>query len=166
MPRRNKFILFGLGLLAVALVAFFGAMLGRKGERSVIRQGKEAPAVCAYDGTKVSPFYEVAAYVSDDTTVRFCSIHCATAWLRNNKNQVVYFTVMDEATGQRFDSTLGYFVESDVVSVPEVKNRVHAFSNKEDALKHARQFQGKLIANPLGAALVLPRVAQLDTLRI
>jgi hypothetical protein len=166
MTKQRRVVTVVLGLIAVALVALLGTMLGKKSERSSTRSGKEAPVACAYDGTKVRPFYEVTGYLSAGTTVTFCSTYCAARWAESHKNKVVYFMVTDEATGQRFDSSLGHFVESELVSVPEVRNRVHAFSNKEDALNHAQQFRGKLIDNPLGAAFVVPRTAQLDTLRI
>ena len=166
MKKRNKFILITIGLLAVALLAFLGDMLGKKGQRFAERWDKKAPTSCAFDGTKVNPFYEVSVFLDDHSTLSFCSTYCAARWAENNRDKVVYILVTDEATGQRFDAGLGYFVESDVVSVPEVRSRVHSFSNKEDALDHARQFRGKLIDNPLGPAFVLPQVAQLDSLRI
>ena len=59
--------------------------------------------------------------------------------------------MVHEVTGQKSDSALRYFVESDVITVPEVKNRAHAFTSKEDGLKHAGQFNGKLIENPFRA---------------
>jgi NitT/TauT family transport system substrate-binding protein len=74
--------------------------------------------------------------------------------------------VIDETTGQSLDSTLAFFVESEVVTVPEVKNRIHSFTNKEDAMTHARQFDGKLIENPFGRVFVLPEVAQFDKLKV
>jgi NitT/TauT family transport system substrate-binding protein len=74
--------------------------------------------------------------------------------------------VTDEITGQKFDSTLGFFVESEVVTVPEVKNRIHIFATKEDAMAHARQFNGRVIKNPFGDTLLLPQVGQFDTLKV
>lgn len=53
-----------------------------------------------------------------------------------------------------------------MVTVPEVKNRIHAFYVKEDAQRHAEQFRGKRIENPFGAAFVLPEAARLETLEI
>jgi len=47
-----------------------------------------------------------------------------------------------------------------------VKNRIHAFYVEEDALMHAKQFNGKTVKNPFGAAFVLPKVAQFDKIRV
>jgi NitT/TauT family transport system substrate-binding protein len=108
----------------------------------------------------------VTAYLSDDRSLSFCSIYCATRWFESNRDKVIYFTVIDEVSGERLDSSLAHFVESDVVTVREVNNRIHAFYVKGDALKHARQFNGKMIENPFGTAFVLPKVAQFDKLVI
>jgi ABC-type nitrate/sulfonate/bicarbonate transport system substrate-binding protein len=151
--------------LVVAGLALVGGMLGRQTGKGVPEQ-REGAGRCAYDGTKVGPLYRVDAYLREGVPVSFCSIYCATRWFETNKEKVVYFTVVDEVTGQRFDASLAHFVESDVVTVPEVKNRIHAFYVREDALKHAGQFHGRLMENPFGAGFVLPEAARLETLEI
>jgi ABC-type nitrate/sulfonate/bicarbonate transport system substrate-binding protein len=164
LQRKNLFVIV-ICLVVFALVALLGGILGKKSGKIVPE--KEGGALrCAYDGTKISPLYQVDAYTSDGKVLSFCSIYCATRWLENNKDKVIYFTVIDEVTGQKFDSTLGHFVESAVVTIPEVKNRIHAFYVKEDALRHAKQFNGQMIKNPLGRAFVLPKVAQFDKLSV
>lgn len=166
MLQRRRLVAIVVCILVFAVVALLGGILGKKTGK--IQKGKtdQTAMRCAYDGTKINPMYEVDAYLVDKTTMRFCSIYCASRWYENNKDRVIYFTVIDEVTGNKFDSTLGHFVESDLVSVPEVNNRIHAFAVKEDALTHVRQFNGKLIENPFGTAFVLPQIARMDTLTI
>lgn len=137
-------------LLVFILVALLGGILGKKTGKVVKKEeeGIETDLRCSYDGTKIKPLYQVDAFLTDNAALRFCSIYCATRWFESNKDRVKYFMLTDEVTGQKFEPTLGYFVESDLVTIPEVKNCIHAFANKEDALKHAKQFHGKLIENP------------------
>ena len=143
-----------IGFLAVAAIAFMGGILGKKKGR------------CILDGTKINPIYEVDAFLDDHSTVPFCSLYCSTRWFTENRGKVLYIRVTDEVTGQKFDSTLGFFVESEVVTVPEVKNRIHMFAREEDARAHARQFNGRVIKNPFGDSLLLPQVSQFDTLKV
>jgi ABC-type nitrate/sulfonate/bicarbonate transport system substrate-binding protein len=166
MRRSNRILIIVICLSAVALLALVSGILRKKS----VHVGKDVePGTvlrCAYDGTRINPLYQVDAYLGDDTVARFCSIANAMRWLENNRDKVLYFTVVDEATGQKFDSSLGHFVESDVVTVPEVKNRLHVFFSRGDAEKHAEQFNGRILPNPLGKAFELPKVAQLDTLTV
>jgi len=166
MTQRKKVIMISIGILAVAAIALLGGILGKKKSKVGTGEGEETALNCSFDGTKLNPVYQVDAFLDDGSTRSFCSIYCAARWFEDNRDKVIYFTVMDEVTGQSFDSTLGYFVESDVITVPEVKNRVHAFAIKEDALKHARQFNGKLTENPFGKAFVVPKSARFDTLTV
>jgi len=166
MLQRRRLVAIVVCILVFAVVALLGGILGKKTGKVQKEKTDQTAMRCAYDGTEISPMYQVDAYLVDKTTVSFCSIYCASRWYENNKDRVIYFTVNDEVTGNKFDSTLGHFVESDLVSVPEVNNRIHAFAVKEDALTHAKQFNGRLIKNPFGAAFVLPKIARMDTLTI
>ena len=166
MGNQKRLITISVCLVAVALVALLGGILGKKTTRVGKEEGKEVALRCSQDGTRLNPIYQVDAFLDDESTRSFCSIYCATRWLEKNKDKAIYYTVVDEITGQKFDSTLGYFVESDVITVAEVKNRVHAFAGKEDALKHARQFNGKPIENPFGEAFVVPKIARFDRLTV
>jgi len=166
MLQRRRLVAIVVCILVFAVVALLGGILGKKTGKVQKEKTDQTAMRCAYDGTEISPMYQVDAYLVDKTTVSFCSIYCAGRWYENNKDRVIYFTVIDEVTGNKFDSTLGHFVESDLVSVPEVNNRIHAFAVKEDALTHVEQFNGKLIENPFGAAFVLPQIARMDTLTI
>ena len=166
MKKRKRLIIIFVALLVVAAIALLGGVLGKKKAKVLTGKQEEMAVRCAWDGTKLKPIYQVDAFLHDGSTATFCSIYCATRWFEKNKDKVIYFTVVDELTGQKFDSTLGHYVESDVITVPEVKNRVHAFANKEDALMHARQFNGKLIENPFGKAFVIPKTVQFDSLTV
>ena len=166
MLQRRRLVAIVVCILVFAVVALLGGILGKKTGKVQKEITDQTAMRCAYDGTEISPMYQVDAYLVDKTTVSLCSIYCAGRWYENNKDRVIYFTVTDEVTGNKFDSTLGHFVESDLVSVPEVNNRIHAFAVKEDALTHVRQFNGKLIENPFGTAFVLPQIAGMDTLII
>ncbi len=168
MEKRKRLIMIFVGLLVVAAIALLGGVLGKKKPKLLTGKGEETPVRCAWDGIRLKPIYQVDAFLDDGSTATFCSIYCATRWLEKNKDKdkVIYLTVVDEVTGQKFDSTLGYYVESDVITVPEVKNRAHAFANKEDALRHARQFNGRLMENPFGEAFVVPESVQFDSLTV
>ena len=165
MLQRKRLIII-ICFLVFAGLALIGGILGKKGGKGQTEETDQRLSRCANDGTKINPLYEVDAYLADKTSLRFCSIYCATRWHENNRDGVIYLTVSDEVTGNKFDSTLGYFVESDLVTIPEVNNRIHAFAAREDALTHVEQFNGKLIDNPFGTGFVLPQIARMDTLAI
>jgi NitT/TauT family transport system substrate-binding protein len=166
MVQKKRFMLIAGSLLALALAAYLGGTLGKGSRKGVTENGGRAAQRCAYDGTRITPVYQVDAYLSEGQALSFCSIYCATRWLDRNKERATYFTVTDEVSGERFDSSLAHYVESDVVTVREVNNRVHAFLVKDDALIHAGQYSGRLIENPFGAAFVLPKAARFDKLEI
>ncbi|MCJ7685795.1 MAG: hypothetical protein MUO68_16055, partial [Desulfobacteraceae bacterium] len=116
-PKRLIIIICFMVFAGVALI---GGILGKRGGKGQNEETDQRLSRCANDGTKINPLYEVDAYLADKTTMRFCSIYCATRWYENNRDRVIYLTVSDEATGNKFDSTLGHFVESDLVTIPEV----------------------------------------------
>jgi len=128
----------------VIILAIIGGLWGRKKRTGVGDQ-------CEVDKTIINPMFEVRAFLKDQSLKKFCSITCAQVWHQENKDKVIYFTVVDEKTGQSLDSSLAFFVESEAITVPEVKGRIHTFSNKGDALAHAQQFKGRWIENPFGA---------------
>jgi NitT/TauT family transport system substrate-binding protein len=144
---KKSWLTYLLFISLVILIAIAGGLWGRK-------KGGQGGERCEVDKNLIRPSYEVKAFLADQSFKKFCSISCAQIWQRENKNKVIYFTVMDEKTGQSFDSSLAFFVESEVTTVPEVKSRIHAFIKKEDALAHAQQFKGKLIENPLGTQFI------------
>jgi NitT/TauT family transport system substrate-binding protein len=131
----------------VIILAIIGGLWGRK-------KGTRAGDRCEVDKTIINPMFEVRAFLKDQSLKKFCCIACAQVWHQENKDKVIYFTVVDEKAGQSFDSSLAFFVESEVIAVPRVKNRVHTFSNKADALAHAQQFKGRWIENPFGTQYI------------
>jgi NitT/TauT family transport system substrate-binding protein len=141
---KKKWFIF---ISLVIIVAVIGGLWGRK-------KGTQVGDRCEVDKTIINPMFEVRAFLKDQSLKKFCSITCAQVWHQENKDKVIYFTVVDEKTGQSLDSSLAFFVESEVIAVPRVKNRVHTFSNKADALAHAQQFKGRLIENPFGTQYI------------
>jgi NitT/TauT family transport system substrate-binding protein len=144
---KKSWVTYFIFISLVVIIAIAGGLWGRK-------KGGQGGERCEVDKSPIRPLYEVKAFLTDQSFKKFCSIPCAQIWQRENKDKVVYFTVVDEKTGQSFDSSLAFFVESRVTAVPEVKSRIHTFSNKTDALAHAQQLKGKLIDNPLGAQFI------------
>jgi len=57
-------------------------------------------------------------------------------------------TVTDEVTGKRIDASIAWFVESSIVTNQSTGNKIHAFAEKTDAEKHAKDFSGVIIENP------------------
>jgi NitT/TauT family transport system substrate-binding protein len=131
----------------VIIVAVIGGLWGRK-------KGTQVGDRCEVDRTIINPMFEVRAFLKDQSLKKFCSITCAQVWHQENKDKVIYFTVVDGKTGQNLDSSLAFFVESEVITIPRAKDRVHTFSNKADALAHAQQFKGRLIENPFGTQYI------------
>ena len=103
---------------------------------------------CALDATKIEPIYQVDFSPREGKTEKFCCIECARKWLAANKGKVAAVTATDEVTGKRIDASIAYFVESDVVTNRSTGNRIHAFADRIDAEKHARDFNGVIIENP------------------
>jgi len=116
--------------------------LGCKGERKPIEDR------CDYDGTKIEPIYAVYFTLQDGTEKKFCSIVCATMSFAEIKSRIKQVMVVDERSGTKINSSQALFVESEVVTIPHVKNRIHAFGNREDAMKHLNKFKGKWVENP------------------
>ena len=130
---KKSWVTYFIFISLVVIIAIAGGLWGRKKST----QGGER---CEVDKNPIRSLYEVKAFLTDQSFKKFCSIPCAQIWQRENKDKVVYFTVVDEKTGQSFDSSLALFVESEVIAVPRVKNRVHTFSNKADALAQQTSF--------------------------
>ena len=103
---------------------------------------------CDYDGVKIEPLYAVYFTLQDGTEKKFCSIICASMSFSTLKRQIREVRVVDEPSGNKINASEAFFVESDIVTVPHVKNRVHVFAKKEDALKHIQKFRGNGVRNP------------------
>jgi hypothetical protein len=120
---------------------------GCKGERKPIEDR------CDYDGVKIEPLYAVYFTLQDGTEKKFCSIICASMSFSELKKKVKEVMVVDEASEKKINASQAFFVESEVVTIPHVKNRIHVFANKEDALKHIQKFKGRWVENPLDLSI-------------
>lgn len=103
---------------------------------------------CDFDGVHIKPVYQVDIILKNDAVKRFDSIYCAYMWLSQNKDAVSYIRVTDEVTGEKIDSSIAYYVESEIITNNVNNNKVHAFLKLEDAEKHAKSYKGKIVKNP------------------
>lgn len=103
---------------------------------------------CDFDGVHIKPVYQVDIILKNDAVKRFDSIYCAYMWLSQNKDAVSYIRVTDEVTGEKIDSSIAYYVDSEIITNNVNNNKVHAFLKLEDAEKHAKSYKGKIVKNP------------------
>ncbi len=103
---------------------------------------------CAYDGSAVAPIYEVNVITKDGSHKKFCSIYCATQWFKKNIQQVDHVIVTDEIRGNKIDSYMAYFVESELITNETNDNRIHVFQQRQDAITHAEKFHGTMVDDP------------------
>jgi ribosomal protein L24E len=115
---------------------------GCKGER------KSKEERCDYDGVKIEPIYAVYFTLQDGKEKKFCSIVCASMSFSELKKKVKEVMVVDEISGKKIKAPQAFFVESEVVTVPHNKNRIHVFANREEAIKHLDKFKGRWVENP------------------
>jgi len=129
-----------IALFVIFLIIYL--VLGCQGERKSVENR------CDYDGVKVEPLYAVYFTLQDGTEKKFCSVACASLSFPELKSRIKEVIVVDERSGAKINASQALFVESEVVTVPHVKNRIHVFANKEDALKHIQKFKGNWVENP------------------
>lgn len=108
----------------------------------------DAPGRCDYDGMKIEPLYAVYFTLHDGSERKFCSILCASMSFRELTKQIKEVMVVDEASGKKINASEAFFVQSEVMTILHVKNRIHVFSKREDAERHLKMFNGKWIENP------------------
>jgi len=108
----------------------------------------DAPGRCDYDGAKIEPLYAVYFTLQDGTERKFCSIICASMSFRELERQIKEVMVVDEASEKKINASQAFFVESEVITTLHVKNRIHVFSNREDAERHLKRFSGRWVENP------------------
>ena len=63
---------FWIGIIIVLIVSVMG----------VCYQKYLSSHHCAYDGSAVTAIYEVDIVLKDSSIKKFCSIYCATKWLK------------------------------------------------------------------------------------
>ncbi|MFN3532138.1 MAG: hypothetical protein ACK41Q_06425 [Candidatus Brocadia sp.] len=129
---------FWIGLIIILIVALAGVSYQKflKGPR------------CAYDGSVVPRIYEVDIVLKDHSTRKFCSIYCAVQWFKKNAQWVDHVIVTDEIRGNKIDSYMAYFVESELITNKSNDSRIHVFQQRQDALAHAEKFHGTMIDDP------------------
>jgi hypothetical protein len=121
-----------------------------------VQQRHREVSRCSLDGSLIDPVYEVEVIQGDQSARMFCCILNAQIWLERNGSAVSAVWVTDETTGHKIRAEEAYYVASTIVTTPHTGERIHAFSQKADAQLHARQFDGKLISNPVGFAQKTP----------
>lgn len=121
----------------------------------VIRHHSTSPR-CSLDGTRIDPLYEVTIIGEDETPYNFSCILSAQIWLTENVELPSSVWVTDEVTGKKTRAELAYYVESDAVTTPHTRNRIHAFAREKAAKLHARQYKGKFVKNPFRVRLRRP----------
>jgi ribosomal protein L24E len=129
------------------IVSFIIVVIVLLGFVWAIKKGASADR-CDYDGTRIEPLYAVYFSLQDGSEKKFCSVVCASMSFSALKKQIKEVRVTDEPSGAKIISSQAFFVESEMVTVPHVKNRIHAFAKKEDALKHIQKFNGRWVGNP------------------
>lgn len=103
---------------------------------------------CDYDGSPVPPIYEVEIVLKDSGVKKFCSIYCAVQWFKNNKHAVDHVIVTDEIRGNKIDSYMAHFVESELITNETNDNRIHVFQQREYAQIHMDKFNGRIVDDP------------------
>ncbi len=103
---------------------------------------------CDFDGVHIKPIYQVDIILKNDAVKKFDSIYCAYMWLSQNKDTLSYVRVTDEVTGEKIDSSIAYYVDSEIITNNVNNNKVHAFLKLEDAEKHAKSYKGRIVKNP------------------
>ena len=129
------------------IVSFIIVVIVLLGFVWAIKKGASADR-CDYDGTRIEPLYAVYFSLQDGSEKKFCSVVCASMSFSALKKQIKEVRVTDESSGAKIISSQAFFVESEMVTVPHVKNRIHVFAKKEDALKHIQKFKGRWVENP------------------
>jgi hypothetical protein len=104
---------------------------------------------CSLDGSRIDPFYEVNIFGEKGTLYSFSCVLSARIWLMGNSERASAIWVTDEVTGEKIRAELAYYVESDIMTTPHVRNRIHVFAQKAVADSHARHFSGAVVPNPL-----------------
>jgi hypothetical protein len=135
----RRYFIFGLIMAAGLSVLFAFFQQRQRGFR------------CSLDGSLIQPFYGAEIIEENESAKRFCCVLNAQIWLERNGNPVDSIWVTDEITGMKVRADEAFYVSSIVITTPHTGNRIHVFAEKQAAQIHARQFDGKLIANPLRA---------------
>ena len=115
----------------------------------VVLQHGTSSTRCSLDGSRIDPLYEVFIIGENETYYSLSCVLSAQIWLMGNSEGTSSIWVTDEVSGERIRAELAYYVESDVITTPHTGNRIHVFAKEEAAERHARQYKGKFVRNPL-----------------
>lgn len=115
---------FWIGIIIVLIVSVMG----------VCYQKYLSSNHCAFDGCAVTAIYEVDIVLKDGSVKKFCSIYCATQWFKKNIQVVDHVIVTDEIRGNKIDSYMAYFVESNLIT-NELITIVFMLFNKDNMHK-------------------------------
>lgn len=129
---------FWIGLIIILCIALTGVLY-----QKFLKNPR-----CAYDGSAVTPIFAVDIVLKDGSRKEFCSIYCAAQWFRKNTQQVDHVIVTDEIRGNKIDSYMAYFVESELITNETNDNRIHVFQQRQDAITHAEKFHGTMVEDP------------------
>ncbi len=103
---------------------------------------------CSLDGSQIQPLYEVVIIHKDKSNRKFSCVVSAQIWFRGNSERVSSILVTDEVSGEKIKADHAFYVESEVVTTPHTRNKIHVFGQETAAKLHARKFKGKLVKNP------------------
>ena len=134
----NKWIKSGIFLMLMIAIAF-GSSIYKKTHKI---------EKCDFDGVHIKSIYQVDIILKNDEVKKFDSIYCAYMWLSQNKDAVSYIRVTDEVTGEKIDSSIAHYVESEIITNNVNNNKIHTFLKFEDAEKHAMSYKGRVVKNP------------------
>lgn len=110
---------------------------------------------CDLDGNRIEAWARVDLMHAGRVVKSFCCVTCAGQW--PDVPEGAYWQVHDEITGQPLDAARARFVRSNKITVVARACRVHVFREWQDAVAHARQYEGQLIPNPLAARRHAPQ---------
>lgn len=103
---------------------------------------------CAFDGIAVDPIYEIEITRRNGAVKKFCCVFCAQEWYGRSKRDVARITVTDEISGEKIDASAAYYVESEIFTQRHTRCRTHVFGQRNEAQRHAEQYDGRLVDDP------------------
>ncbi|MFT7824270.1 MAG: nitrous oxide reductase accessory protein NosL [Sulfurimonas sp.] len=115
-------------------------------EKAVLLQSGKEKASCAACGMKLPMFYKTnhAAHL-DGSARQYCSLHCLAEEKNIKKMPVEDFKVVDVKSLKFIEAKSAFYVvgSREKATMSEVSK--YAFANKEDAVKFAGRYQGKVV---------------------
>lgn len=135
-----------IGLLIICGIAG-GSMLLRS------MKGVDQKQKCFCDGAQIEPLYEIQFHMRSGEVIRFCSAACAMQCFDELRENIAKVLVTDEASARKIDANDAFFLESQVITVPHVKNDIHMFADENQAIVHRDIYSGVVVDNPFRLSL-------------